>query len=182
MKSRLTKAIATIMTLAMIFSCMAFAAPAAFAANGSTDSGSSIDMGKLLEFAKEHPLLAKIGIKLIFWAAGNAVEGAGEGIGDYYEKIGENAGDRFEDIGKGHNKGDFDNLGEIGNIIDDIKKDATDSDKLGQAAADGATDSFPISVIGKIKPEIGKSLNEKLSGVFSGVFGKVIGQLPKLGK
>ncbi len=182
MKKKLTKTMATVLTLAMVFSCMAFTAPAAFAADGSSGAGSSIDMGKLLEFAKEHPLLAKIGLKLVFWAAGNAVEGAGEGIGDYYEKIGENAGDRFEDIGNGHDKGNFDNLKDVGSIVDELKKDATDSDKIGQAAADGATGSFPINVIGKIKPEVTKSLNEKLSGVFSGVFGKVVDKLPSFVK
>lgn len=178
MKSKLTKIIATVMSLAMIFACMVFAAPAAFAA----DDSSSIDTDKLLDFAKENPALAKIGLKLVIWAAGNAAEGAADAVGDHYEDIGESTGDRFDDWANDIENGNIANAENPKDIIGDLISGVTDSDDIGQDAADGATGSFPLNIVGKIKPELTEGLNTKLADVFGSALNKVFEKLPSIGQ
>ena len=180
MKTKLTKTIATVMALAIILSCMMFAAPSAFAADGNTDE-SSLNTEEFIAFAKEHPVLAKIGLKLMLWAAENAVEGAAEGVGDHYEDIGENAGDRFDDWADNIEDGSIAEAEDPKVIVGDLYDGATDAEDIGQDAADGATDSFPLCVVGEFKPEITESLNESLAETFTSAFQKVFDKLPDIG-
>ena len=172
MKNVFTKTAAKLLALALVISLMTCALPCAFAAEKS-----SIDTGKLIAFAQEHPVLAKIVAKLAIKAAGNAVEGAGEGIGDYYEDFGENAGDQYDDWADKIEDGDLSGIGDIKDITSGVVSGATDSDAIGQAAADGATNSFPLNILGKIKPEITQSLNTKLADAFSSGLEKVFSKL-----
>lgn len=177
MKSKLIKIMATVMSIAMIFTCMAFAAPALAADDSSL--GSTIDTDKLLEFAKENPLLAKIGLKVALWAAGNAIEGAAEAVGDHYEDLGEDAGDRFEDFGDNIEDGNLADIENPQDIVDDIVDGATDADDIGHDAADGATESFPINILAIVKPELSNSINAKLADLFIPAFSKVFDNFRK---
>lgn len=180
MKTKLTKTIATVMALAMIFSCMVFAAPSAFAADGNAQE-SSVNTEELLAFAKEHPVLAKIGLKLMLWAAGNAVEGAAEGVGNHYEEIGENTGDRFDDWADDIDDGNIIEAENPKDIVGDLVDGATNAEDIGQDAADGATESFPLCIVGRFKPEITENLNENLARTFTSAFQKAFDKLPDIG-
>jgi hypothetical protein len=181
MKRKLSKTIATAIALAIIFSCMVFAAPAAFAADGNSGD-SPANTEELIAFAKEHPVLAKIGLKLALWAAGNAIEGAAEGVGDHYEEIGEDTGDRFDNWADDIEDGNIAEAEDPKVIVGDLVDGATDAEEIGQDAADGATNSFPLCIVGKFKPEITEGLNAKLADKFSSAFQKVFDKLPAIGE
>ncbi len=177
---KLAKILATVLTVALLVSCMSFAALA-----DNAEKETSINVEDLLAFAQEHPLLAKIGVKLAVHMVDDVIEagaeGAGEGIGDYFENMGETTGDRFDNLFDGFESGDvsFDEMLEgIGTITGDTVDQSTDYEAVIGAAVDGAVNGeFPNKLLGWIAPDVADSIVDKgttaLVGAFEGLLGSI---------